>query len=129
MNKKKQHNFFKLKKEVCHKILSEISTQMNLKLEDFTKMNFVDEKNLMIKGNKKIPLYNHSPTFRENILFYLNEIFIMKYRLKRKEKVFTIIQNVKKKFSPFENENLGKLNHFFLKNSKLKLPWSDRELK
>lgn len=102
---------------------------MNLKLEDFVQLSFVDEKNLMIKGNKKIPLYNKSPTFRDNIQFYLDEIFILKYREKRIEKIYTIIQNVKNKFTPIRTENLDKLNNFFLKNSKLKLPWSDRELK
>lgn len=41
----------------------------------------------MIKGNKKIPLYNKSSLFNKFIGEFLNHTFIETYKEKRKEKI------------------------------------------
>lgn len=45
----------------------------------FLSESFVDRKKLLLKGNKKIPLYNLSFTFNEKIHEYLNNVFVSYY--------------------------------------------------
>ena len=61
--KKYAKNFFQLKKELSLKIFKEISDALNCSLEEFMGQSFVDCKKLIIKGNKRILLYNKSITF------------------------------------------------------------------
>lgn len=132
MEKKKdincKKNFFELKKELCLFIFREISSSLNLKLEDFLKLSFIDEKKLIIKGNKKILLYNNSEFFKKNITSYLKNNLIFDYKKKRKDKISTIIFNIYIKFVKEKNYNLKDIEKFFLNNPKLKLPWSNQEL-
>lgn len=87
----------------------------------------MDKKKLLIKGNKKIPIYKKSSTFSKNIKHYLNHVFVNEYKRKRIDKINTIIANVNKKFCQ-ENFDFEGMKNFFLLNPKLKLPWSDSEL-
>lgn len=67
-------------------------------MEVFLSESFVDRKKLLLKGNKKIPLYNLSFTFNEKIHEYLNNVFVSYYKKKRLEKIITITQTVDVRF-------------------------------
>jgi hypothetical protein len=123
-----QKNFFKLKKILCIKIFEEISNSLNLSLQEFLALSFVDEKKLMIRGNKRILLYNQSSIFKNYIGDYLKNDLIKDYVKKRKEKIHTIVTNIYIKFLQDGKPDESKIEEFFLKNPKLKLPWSDCEL-
>lgn len=44
--------------------------------ESFMSQSFIDRKKLIIKGNKKILLYNLSLTFKMHIKTYLDLVFV-----------------------------------------------------
>lgn len=67
MKKDISKNFFQTKKELCMLIFDEIIDALKIDREIFLNEGFVDKKKFLIKGNKKIPLYNHSQTFSQNI--------------------------------------------------------------
>lgn len=121
-------NYFSRKKEISARILEEIMQTMQMDRESFMSQNFIDKNKLIIRGNKKILLYNHSSTFRMHINTYLNHVFVQQYQEKRIDKISTILQNVQAKFFQSNSFEVKQFKHFFLKNSKLKLPWSDLEL-
>lgn len=89
----------------------------------------MDNKKLIIKGNKKIPLYVKSGTFSEFIERYLSKNFVDNYQRKRPNKIQTIIDNVYQNFDVNSPNFTNDIKNFFLRNPKLKLPWSDDELK
>lgn len=72
-------------------IFSEICEELNLNIDQFLSESFIDRKKLIIKGNKRIPIYTKSKTFSFHISNYLNNYFIHNYRKKRIDKINTII--------------------------------------
>ena len=76
-------------------IFSEICDDLNINLDQFLSESFIDRKKLIIKGNKRIPIYTRSKTFSFHIYNYLKNYFIHNYRKKRLDKIHTIILNVK----------------------------------
>lgn len=91
--KSSKKNFFQLKREISLVIFQEICFSSGISLEHFLNLKFVDSKKLIIKGNKKIPLYCRSQTFRNHIYSYLSEVFIESYQRKRTDKIKTIVKN------------------------------------
>ncbi len=91
-------NFFKLKKQLSLKIFGEISSSLGMELSKFIEQSFVDSKKLIIKGNKKILLYNKSPTFLKGVMDFLDNKMMLNYKERREEKIKTIIKNLYNKF-------------------------------
>lgn len=80
MEKVSGKNFFQTKKELCLRIFEEIVLKLNVDMETFLNESFVDRKKLLLKGNKKIPLYNLSSIFSSSITDYLNRVFVLHYQ-------------------------------------------------
>lgn len=57
-------------------MLEEISDHLDIPFSVFLQENYVDEKKLILKGNKKVTLYNKSPLFKSEIEHFLQSVFI-----------------------------------------------------
>lgn len=68
-------------------ILEEIAESFKIEKDVFFGQSFIDGNKMMIKGNKKIPLYNRSPLFSKHVDHYLNNIFLDNQKKKRKDKI------------------------------------------
>lgn len=125
----KNEGFFQIKKKLILKIFAEISQKMNISFEEFMNLKFIDQKNLLIKGNRRIILYKKSFIFMKNFEHFLKNVFIQGYKKNRKKKILTAIRNIYVKLSVnnCEGNDFG-IRTVILENPKLKLPWSNLEL-
>lgn len=78
--------------------MEEIAESFQVDKDVFFSQAFIDKNKMMIKGNKKIPLYIKSPLFNKHLENFLTNVFVENQKKKRSEKIQTIVENVNKKF-------------------------------
>ena len=110
-------------------ILKEISSFLKINFHQFLNNSFISKNDLMIRGIKRIYLYNKSPTFKKNIeKFYRNEFFDY-VKNKRKLKITNLFFSLLNKVSALKNyEECFVLLEKIFNNKRFKIPWSDDEL-
>lgn len=118
-----------IKQKFMKKILKEISDFLKINFHDFLNKTFISKNDLMIKGIKRVNLYNKSITFKKDIEFFYRNEFINHSKKIRKEKIKNLCRNLISKIEWISDlEECEKILKIIFENKRFKLPWTENEL-
>ena len=111
-------------------ILSEIAHFLHINVNELLKTSIISKGDQLISRFKEIYLYKKSKIFRENFGNFVKNNLIQNYQKTRKFKIYTIVEKIISKINL--DVDLSQNNFIideFFENKKIKMPWSDDELK
>lgn len=124
-----QNNVTGIKQKFMLKILKEISDFLKIDFNEFLNYTFISKNDLMIKGIKRVNLYNKSETFKENIDYFYRNEFILHTKKIRLEKIKNLTNRLVGKIHLIEgDERKEEVLSMIFRNKRFKLPWTDNEL-